>query len=75
MIKNIPLYFLLIIISGCAERTNVPWMAVDGNKAGATIKLSCVYNTMFEKQGSYYNANAIATSKCREWGYAKAKPF
>ncbi len=79
--KNIILLFFISIIctacfpDGSVNKPSVSWTAIDGNKAGATVKLACTYNVYFESPGSYSNANTLAAEKCRIWGYGTAKAF
>ena len=81
MIKNIVILSVICIVCvGCfpnnyGNKPSVSWTAIDGNKAGATVKLACTYNEYFESPGTYYSANALAEEKCRIWGYGTAKAF
>lgn len=71
----------LVLCSGCfpnnntSYRPSAEWVAVDGNKAGATVKLACTYDVYLQSVGSFSSAQKIAKTKCREWGYGTAKAF
>ena len=60
--------------SGTSKRT-VPWVATDGSKSGATIKMECSYDELLETPNELYEAQNIAMQKCQAWGYDQAEPF
>lgn len=62
----------LVGLAGCA--TVKTWQATGGSRSDGTVKLSYEYG-MFESPTLSDDGVAIATERCKVWGYTGAEPF
>jgi hypothetical protein len=86
MKKLILIASVVVALSGCSSIENKnkyrgDWVATDGSRADATIKLSynyeygLDYEDLNEIQLSEQQAMELAKKRCNAWGYTGAEPF
>jgi hypothetical protein len=76
--KKITILAALALVAslGCARQVPKDWYAIGGSRADATVKLGFNYNPNTEKPDvSRQQADIIAETKCKTWGYTGAEPF
>jgi hypothetical protein len=71
--------FVTSILSGCVPgyREPLTWKAMSGSKSDGTLTLAYVETTMdfFNPPPSPFQGQAVASSRCKSWGYTKAVAF
>lgn len=64
---------LAIVLSGCSVRKD--YYAIDGSRADGTVDLAYDFKPFETAVTSLEQADSVATTKCRSWGYSSAELF
>jgi hypothetical protein len=71
--KIAALFSLPLVIAGCATAMN--WQPVGGSRSDGVVRLAFEYGMFQRPQLNESQAVALATQRCRVWGYSGAEAF